>query len=135
MKQFKNYNIKKSDETKREITLDCLRILTSIIAFFPNVAGKVNSFIACYHFRVSWYEQINSLLTTCCDSIHHEVLSEACNDTEFYSVEGGPLHGSHGRTERNTVYKPFARWRLFTSKTRIHFVFSLVFKFGKPNEV
>ena len=28
--------------------IDCLRILTSIIAFFPNVAGKVNSFIACY---------------------------------------------------------------------------------------
>ena len=47
MKQFKNYNIKKSDERKREITLDGLRILTSIIAFFPNVVGKVNSVIAC----------------------------------------------------------------------------------------
>ena len=65
--------------------------------FFLNVAGKVNSFIACSHFRrVSWYEQNSSLLTTCCDSIHREVLSEAFSDTEFYSVEGGPLNGSHG---------------------------------------
>ena len=47
VKQFKNYSEKNSNERKREITFDCPRILGSIIAFFPNVAGKVNSFIAC----------------------------------------------------------------------------------------
>ena len=30
---------------------------------------------------------------------------------------------------------PFARWRLFTTKTRIHFVFPFIFKFGNPIEV
>ena len=31
----------------------------------------------------------------------------------------------------NPLNRPFARWRLFTTKTRIHFIFYFIFKFGK----
>ena len=34
-----------------------------------------------------------------------------------------------------TANRPFARWRLFTTKTRIHFVSSFIFKFVNPIEV
>ena len=35
----------------------------------------------------------------------------------------------------NPLNRPFARWRLFTTKTRIHFIIYFIFKYGKPSEV
>ena len=33
------------------------------------------------------------------------------------------------------TYRPFPRWRHFTTTTRILFVFPFIFKFGNPSEV
>ena len=38
-------------------------------------------------------------------------------------------------TSMEVANGPFARWRLFTIKTKIHFVFLVLFKFGNPSEV
>ena len=32
------------------------------------------------------------------------------------------------------VNRPFARWRYFTTTTRLLFVFPFIFKFGNPSE-
>jgi len=47
-------------------------------------------------------------------------------------LAGRPSNPSLDWTSNNG---PFARWRLFTTKTRIHFIFPFIFKFGSPGEV
>ena len=43
----------------------------------------------------------------------------------------------HLKTQHHNFNRPFAQWCLLTTKTRIHFVSSFIFKFGNPmaNEV
>ena len=75
------------------------------------------------------------MLTTRRKSTLHKI------NPNFPNVIG--LHTSNKResfenTVRLTLFyanRPFARWRHFTTTTRILFVFPFVFKFGIPSEV
>ena len=87
---------------------------------------------------LSWYKHTLVLLMLVCSFSFLSLFFRVYSCIFFLTFSFSVLHFNYMYTFSLIYFylnRPFARWRHFTTTTRILFVFRFIFKFGNPSEV